>query len=109
MVGKQTSLNIAQKVRQQQKQLSSPGRRYPATPSPSSPKHLRTGIKTLYYWTATADSDVVQSGRPIFDDFSQRLWPFIGNNTANVVFQMVKCLWLIRIDQWLYIAPQKIV
>ncbi|GFV51438.1 hypothetical protein TNCV_843781 [Trichonephila clavipes] len=44
-------------------------------------------------------SDVVQSGRPIFDDFFQRLWPYIGNNTANVVFQMVKRLWLIRIDQ----------
>ncbi|GFW12302.1 hypothetical protein TNCV_2489461 [Trichonephila clavipes] len=49
--------------------------------------------------TATAGSDVVQSGRPIFDDFSQHLWPSIGNNTANVVFQMVKRLWLIRIDQ----------
>ncbi|GFV33396.1 hypothetical protein TNCV_2671881 [Trichonephila clavipes] len=49
--------------------------------------------------TATAGSDVVQSGRPIFDDFFQHLWPYIGNNTANVVFQMVKCLWLIRIDQ----------
>ncbi|GFY09663.1 hypothetical protein TNCV_381571 [Trichonephila clavipes] len=49
--------------------------------------------------TATAGSDVVQSGRPIFDDFSQHLWPYIGNNTANVVFQMVKRLWLIRIDQ----------
>ncbi|GFU86340.1 uncharacterized protein TNCV_2116931 [Trichonephila clavipes] len=40
-------------------------------------------------------SDVVQSGRPIFDDFFQHLWPYIGNNTANVVFQMVKRLWLI--------------
>ncbi|GFV98246.1 hypothetical protein TNCV_4450031 [Trichonephila clavipes] len=50
-------------------------------------------------WTATAGSDVVQSGRPIFDDFFQHLWPYIGNNTANVVFQMVKPLWLIRIDQ----------
>ncbi|GFX85568.1 hypothetical protein TNCV_3717391 [Trichonephila clavipes] len=49
--------------------------------------------------TATAGSDVVQSGRPIFDDFFQHLWPNIGNNTANVVFQMVKRLWLIRIDQ----------
>ncbi|GFX86306.1 uncharacterized protein TNCV_2561881 [Trichonephila clavipes] len=39
--------------------------------------------------TATAGSDVVQSGRPIFDDFFQHLWPYIGNNTANVVFQMV--------------------
>ncbi|GFV99290.1 hypothetical protein TNCV_1512621 [Trichonephila clavipes] len=49
--------------------------------------------------TATAGSDVVQSGRPIFDDFFQHLWPYIGNNTANVVFRMVKRLWLIRIDQ----------
>ncbi|GFU32950.1 hypothetical protein TNCV_4155401 [Trichonephila clavipes] len=49
--------------------------------------------------TATAGSDVVESGRPIFDDFFQHLWPYIGNNTANVVFQMVKRLWLIRIDQ----------
>ncbi|GFY03249.1 uncharacterized protein TNCV_1172091 [Trichonephila clavipes] len=52
-----------------------------------------------FIWTATAGSDVVQSGRPIFDDFFQHLWPYIGNNTANVVFQMVKRLWLIRIDQ----------
>ncbi|GFY12980.1 hypothetical protein TNCV_665461 [Trichonephila clavipes] len=37
------------------------------------------------------------SGRPIFDDFFQHLYPYIGNNTANVVFQMVKSLWLIRI------------
>ncbi|GFW13027.1 hypothetical protein TNCV_3329591 [Trichonephila clavipes] len=42
--------------------------------------------------TATASSNVVQSGRPIFDDFFQHLWPYIGNNTANVVFQMVKRL-----------------
>ncbi|GFU50846.1 hypothetical protein TNCV_1696151 [Trichonephila clavipes] len=53
----------------------------------------------LTIWTATAGSDVVQSGRPIFDDFFQHLWSYIGNNTANVVFQMVKHLWLIRIDQ----------
>ncbi|GFT60839.1 hypothetical protein TNCV_3615761 [Trichonephila clavipes] len=49
--------------------------------------------------TATAGSDVVQSGRPIFDDFFQHLCPYIGNNTANVLFQMVKRLWLIRIEQ----------
>ncbi|GFS81596.1 integrase catalytic domain-containing protein [Trichonephila clavipes] len=49
--------------------------------------------------TATASSDVVQTGRPIFDDFFQHLWPYIGNTTANIVFQMVKRLWLIRIDQ----------
>ncbi|GFS90121.1 hypothetical protein TNCV_507951 [Trichonephila clavipes] len=49
--------------------------------------------------TAMAGSDVVQSGRPILDDFFQHLWPYIGINTANVVFQMVKRLWLIRIDQ----------
>ncbi|GFW50327.1 hypothetical protein TNCV_4697431 [Trichonephila clavipes] len=53
----------------------------------------------MFAQTATAGSDVVQSGRPIFDDFFQHLWPYIGNNTANVVFQMVKRLWLIRIDQ----------
>ncbi|GFY00451.1 hypothetical protein TNCV_1664901 [Trichonephila clavipes] len=51
------------------------------------------------HMTATAGSDVVQSGRPIFDYFFQHLWPYIGNNTANVVFQIVKRLWLIRIDQ----------
>ncbi|GFW91604.1 hypothetical protein TNCV_4500231 [Trichonephila clavipes] len=56
-------------------------------------------LNQAYRKTATAGSDVVQSGRPIFDDFSQHLWPYIGNNTANVVFQMVKRLWLIRIDQ----------
>ncbi|GFS96915.1 transposable element Tcb1 transposase [Trichonephila clavipes] len=49
--------------------------------------------------TATVGSDVVKSGRPIFDDFFQHLWPYIGNNKANVVFQIVKRLWLIRIDQ----------
>ncbi|GFW92798.1 hypothetical protein TNCV_1735911 [Trichonephila clavipes] len=48
--------------------------------------------------TTTAGSDVVQSGRLIFDDFFQHLWPYIGHNTANVIFQMVKRLWLIRID-----------
>ncbi|GFV59820.1 uncharacterized protein TNCV_4739481 [Trichonephila clavipes] len=36
--------------------------------------------------TAMAGSDVVQSERPILDDFLQHLWPYIGNNTANVVF-----------------------
>ncbi|GFV75747.1 adhesion G protein-coupled receptor B2 [Trichonephila clavipes] len=51
------------------------------------------------HMTATVGSNVVQSGRPIFDDFFQHLWPYIGNNTVNVVFQMVKRLWLIRIDQ----------
>ncbi|GFV32059.1 hypothetical protein TNCV_21171 [Trichonephila clavipes] len=50
--------------------------------------------------TATAGSDVVQSGRPIFDDFFPTFVAVLsGNNTANVVFQMVKRLWLIRIDQ----------
>ncbi|GFU66305.1 hypothetical protein TNCV_3642281 [Trichonephila clavipes] len=56
-------------------------------------------VKSSRALTATAGSDVVQSGRPIFDYFFQHLWPYIGNNTANVVFQMVKRLWLIRIDQ----------
>ncbi|GFV43441.1 hypothetical protein TNCV_5061 [Trichonephila clavipes] len=59
----------------------------------------QTRKPTFLFWTATAGLDVVQSGRPIFDDFFQHLWPYIGNNTANVVFQMVKRLWLIRIDQ----------
>ncbi|GFW24778.1 transposase [Trichonephila clavipes] len=53
----------------------------------------------IFKMTATVGSDVVQSGCPIFDDFFQHLWPYIGNNTANVVFQMVERLWLIRIDQ----------
>ncbi|GFW56581.1 adhesion G protein-coupled receptor B2 [Trichonephila clavipes] len=53
----------------------------------------------IWHMTATAGSDVVRSGRPIFDDFFQHLWPYIGHNTANVVIQMVKRLWLIRIDQ----------
>ncbi|GFW64239.1 uncharacterized protein TNCV_775031 [Trichonephila clavipes] len=45
---------------------------------------------------ATAGSDVVQSGRPIFDDFFQHLWPYIGNNTAAVAewyrYRIVACL-----------------
>ncbi|GFT32516.1 DDE_3 domain-containing protein [Trichonephila clavipes] len=73
------------------------------------PWPARSPFCPLQSTTATAGSDVVQSGRPIFDDFFQHLWPYIGNNTANAVFQMVKRLWLIGIDQWLYIAPQKIV
>ncbi|GFT86431.1 hypothetical protein TNCV_3259321 [Trichonephila clavipes] len=60
---------------------------------------IELSLEIALSWTATAGSDVVQSGRPIFDDFFQHLWPYIGNNTANVVFQMVKRLWLIRIDQ----------
>ncbi|GFU90035.1 hypothetical protein TNCV_2439221 [Trichonephila clavipes] len=58
-----------------------------------------SGVKPIRRWTATAGSDVAQSGRPNFDDFFQHLWPYIGNNTANVVFQMVKRFRLIRIDQ----------
>ncbi|GFX87861.1 retrovirus-related Pol polyprotein from transposon 17.6 [Trichonephila clavipes] len=81
------------------------------TPKKSQANSLGTGvteIESLHYsqarydfWnmTSTAGSYVVQSGRPIFDDFFQHLWPYIGKNTANVVFQMVKRLWLIRIDQ----------
>ncbi|GFX26615.1 hypothetical protein TNCV_4536261 [Trichonephila clavipes] len=70
----------------------------------SSKIHMTSVNRACDWWknivrTATAGSDVVQSGRPIFDDFFQHLWPYIGNNTANVVFQMVKRLWLIRIDQ----------
>ncbi|GFS61199.1 hypothetical protein TNCV_3104621 [Trichonephila clavipes] len=59
---------------------------------------LRTGRRQVVE-TATAGSDVVQSGRQFSMDFFRHLWPYIGNNTANVVFQMVKRLWLIRIDQ----------
>ncbi|GFW60691.1 DUF4817 domain-containing protein [Trichonephila clavipes] len=62
-------------------------------------KQFLPSLRYKYKRTATAGSDVVQSGRPIFDDFFQHLRPYIGNNTANVVFQMVKRLWLIRIDQ----------
>ncbi|GFU73842.1 hypothetical protein TNCV_554701 [Trichonephila clavipes] len=62
------------------------------------PRNVAASIRARV-GTATAGSDGVQSGRPIFDDFFQHLWPFIGNNTANVVFQMVERLWLIRIDQ----------
>ncbi|GFW86918.1 hypothetical protein TNCV_2810731 [Trichonephila clavipes] len=66
-----------------------------------TPQFFIEGIEKLSHIVeiAMAGSDVVQSGRPIFDDFFQHLWPYIGNNTANVVFQMVKRLWLIRIDQ----------
>ncbi|GFX05099.1 hypothetical protein TNCV_4460441 [Trichonephila clavipes] len=53
----------------------------------------------FWHMTATAGLDVVQSGCPIFNDFFQHLWLYIGNNTANVFFQMVKRLWPIRIDQ----------
>ncbi|GFV63888.1 uncharacterized protein TNCV_3787611 [Trichonephila clavipes] len=53
----------------------------------------RRGQSPKVLVTVTAGSDVVQSGRPIFDDFFQHLWPYIGNNTANGVFQMVKRLW----------------
>ncbi|GFU70269.1 hypothetical protein TNCV_904111 [Trichonephila clavipes] len=62
--------------------------------------HNKTALSLLPVgMTATNGSDVVQYGRPIFDDFFQHLWPYISNNAANVVFQMVKRLWLIRIDQ----------
>ncbi|GFU97290.1 hypothetical protein TNCV_4162541 [Trichonephila clavipes] len=43
--------------------------------------------------------DVVNLDVQFSMTFSQHLWPYIGNNTANVVFQMVKRLWLIHIDQ----------
>ncbi|GFT28240.1 adhesion G protein-coupled receptor B2 [Trichonephila clavipes] len=75
---------------------------YGLTQRPTVKKDNLVALHFKYdFWhrTATAGSDVVQSGRPIFDDFFQHLWPYIGNNTANVVFQMVKRLWLIRIDQ----------
>ncbi|GFT85647.1 hypothetical protein TNCV_4253581 [Trichonephila clavipes] len=65
----------------------------------SNRNNFRYKTESIKRKTATAGWDVVQSGRPIFDDFFQHLWPYIGNNTANVVFQMVKRLWLIRTDQ----------
>ncbi|GFU92309.1 hypothetical protein TNCV_1338901 [Trichonephila clavipes] len=34
---------------------------------------LECDTRYVLVWTATAGSDVVQSGRPIFDDFSQHL------------------------------------
>ncbi|GFX73446.1 dscam17 [Trichonephila clavipes] len=49
--------------------------------------------------TDTAGSDVVKSGRPIFDDFSNICGRISAITLANVVFQMVKRLWLIRIDK----------
>ncbi|GFV42997.1 uncharacterized protein TNCV_3680221 [Trichonephila clavipes] len=52
------------------------GRYRPEKSMTDSPKGLSQ--------TATAGSDVVQSGSPIFDDFFQHLWPYIGNNMANV-------------------------
>ncbi|GFW05899.1 adhesion G protein-coupled receptor B2 [Trichonephila clavipes] len=74
--------------------MAAPGSSF--TPTPLGHED---NLGDFWHKTATAGSDVVQSGRPIFDDFFQHLWPYIGNNTANVVFQMVKQLWLIRIDQ----------
>ncbi|GFX73709.1 uncharacterized protein TNCV_4290251 [Trichonephila clavipes] len=53
----------------------------------------------FWHRTATAGSDVVNLDVQFSDDVFQHLWPYIDNNTANVVFQMVKRLWLIRIDQ----------
>ncbi|GFY00773.1 hypothetical protein TNCV_2141651 [Trichonephila clavipes] len=66
------------------------------------PSTSKAGVhqkKVMLCWTATAGSDEVQSGSPIFDDFFQHLWLYIGNDTANVVFQIVKRLCLILIDQ----------
>ncbi|GFT29324.1 helicase domino [Trichonephila clavipes] len=63
----------------------------------------------FWHMTATAGSDVVQSGHPIFDDFFQHLWPYIGNNMSNVVFQMVKRLWLIRIDHSSEALPKMLI
>ncbi|GBP15145.1 hypothetical protein EVAR_73436_1 [Eumeta japonica] len=37
----------------------------------------------------------------------QYLWPYIGNNTANVVFQMLERLWLIRMVKTLH-SPTEI-
>ncbi|GFX38314.1 hypothetical protein TNCV_3813601 [Trichonephila clavipes] len=67
----------------------------PTAPQSATLTTIPNGWPENFRRTATAGSDVVQSGRPILDDFFQHLWPYIG----NVVFQMVKRLWLIRIDQ----------
>ncbi|GFT84513.1 hypothetical protein TNCV_3380221 [Trichonephila clavipes] len=64
-----------------------------------APLSYACDFKHITLLTATAGSDVVQSGRPILVDFFQHLGPYIGHNTANGIFQMVKRLWLIRIDQ----------
>ncbi|GFT75682.1 hypothetical protein TNCV_319721 [Trichonephila clavipes] len=60
---------------------------------------LEAESTNVLWMTTTVGSDVVQSGRQFSMTFFQHLWPYIGNNTANVIFQMVKRLWLIRIDQ----------
>ncbi|GFU28193.1 hypothetical protein TNCV_472321 [Trichonephila clavipes] len=56
-----------------------------------TPKKLMLWQREMFIFvdgmTAMAGSNVVQSGRPIFNDFFQHLWLYIGNNTANVVFQ----------------------
>ncbi|GFV62744.1 hypothetical protein TNCV_3101171 [Trichonephila clavipes] len=46
--------------------------------------YLHFGGHRAAAMTVTAGSDVVQSGRPIFDDFFQHLWPYISNNTCLV-------------------------
>ncbi|GFU65596.1 uncharacterized protein TNCV_635191 [Trichonephila clavipes] len=53
-------------------------------PRPSDLEYdaLTHGLHNSELRTATVGSDVVQSGRPIFDDFFQHLWPYIGNSLA---------------------------
>ncbi|GFV44818.1 uncharacterized protein TNCV_563671 [Trichonephila clavipes] len=46
-----------------------------------------------YQIKANYQKKLVVGKQQIFDDFFQHFWPYIGNNTANVVFQMVKRLW----------------
>ncbi|GFY27646.1 uncharacterized protein TNCV_910971 [Trichonephila clavipes] len=52
--------------------------------------------------TATAGSDVVQFGRPIFDDF-HNLWPYI----AAITRRMLSSKWLIRKDQSFVAYPHR--
>ncbi|GFV51322.1 hypothetical protein TNCV_3615201 [Trichonephila clavipes] len=49
--------------------------------------------------TATAGSNVVQSGRPIFDDFSNICGRLSAITRRMLSSKRVKRLWLIRIDQ----------
>jgi hypothetical protein len=49
----------------------------------------------------------LDSEEVIFDDFSAHLRQYFGNNSTNVIFQMFKSLWIIRIDTVFSITSQK--
>ncbi|GFV91641.1 hypothetical protein TNCV_4762061 [Trichonephila clavipes] len=55
---------------------------------PNSP--LQPSVTSITYgpWTATAGSDVVQSGRPIFDDFSN-----ISGRISAITRRMLSSKW----------------